>query len=338
MKQALTSDNETLIATINTKDKIILGLERQLEESEQQRIELLNSRTITISQGTSKKIYMNDLILQSFFEPGDAGRGFSIYNNRIYITDNFLYETGKNNLEIAISSTDTVSIELTQNGNDEYWLFEPATNFHGTKIISYAVFNNYNTVESNYQTYSIKFDVLYKGNNAPETVPDISGFSTEEDTPFTFTAAELLAGITDSDGDSLTISQITSPKGTITYHDATETYTFTPETNFNGNTTIDYIIDDGNGGLLPISKQVYVTAVNDPPEEVVAENTLPNIMEDTELQFSEAQLLVGIVDIVDGMKLHRRGWVSLSPKVRVRSQAIELSVGLLPQLLIIMEK
>ncbi|MEZ9417833.1 cadherin-like domain-containing protein, partial [Vibrio sp. 10N.286.49.E1] len=41
------------------------------------------------------------------------------------------------------------------------------------------------------------------------------------------------------------------------------TYTITPEENFNGEFSISYSVDDGNGGVTPAELDVTVTAVND---------------------------------------------------------------------------
>jgi hypothetical protein len=54
-----------------------------------------------------------------------------------------------------------------------------------------------------------------------------------EDTPYTLTEADLLAGFTDVDGDSLSVSDLTASNGTIRANED-GTYTFTPAANFNG--------------------------------------------------------------------------------------------------------
>ncbi len=85
--------------------------------------------------------------------------------------------------------------------------------------------------------------------------------TTEEDTPVTI---DVLANDTDLDGDTLTVTGASSPDGSVTIN-ADGTITFTPAENFNGETTISYTVEDGNGGTDTATVTVTVTPVNDDP-------------------------------------------------------------------------
>ncbi|TKF76781.1 tandem-95 repeat protein, partial [Vibrio kanaloae] len=72
------------------------------------------------------------------------------------------------------------------------------------------------------------------------------------------------------------------------------TYTITPEENFNGELSISYNVDDGNGGVTPAELDVTVTAVND--LSVIYDHDY-TINEDGSLTFTDEQLLAGTTDI-----------------------------------------
>ncbi|MGV2989008.1 tandem-95 repeat protein, partial [Vibrio sp. E150_011] len=97
----------------------------------------------------------------------------------------------------------------------------------------------------------------------------------------------------ESGGDSVTISDISMPNGTIT-DNGDGTYTITPDENFNGNFEIDYTVDDGNGGVSPAQLDVSVTAVND--AAVIYDQNF-SMDEDGTLRFTNEDLLVSATDI-----------------------------------------
>ncbi|WP_435532572.1 tandem-95 repeat protein [Vibrio syngnathi] len=72
------------------------------------------------------------------------------------------------------------------------------------------------------------------------------------------------------------------------------TYTITPEENFNGEFSISYSVDDGNGGVTPAELDVTVTAVND--LSVIYDHNY-TVNEDGSLTFTDEQLLAGATDI-----------------------------------------
>ena len=66
-----------------------------------------------------------------------------------------------------------------------------------------------------------------------------------EDTPVTYTAAQLLGNDTDVDGDTLSIASVTSGPGGTAVLNANGTVTFTPNANFNGAASFSYTATDG---------------------------------------------------------------------------------------------
>lgn len=97
------------------------------------------------------------------------------------------------------------------------------------------------------------------GNDAPVAEDDV--LEIDEDTSGT---VDVLGNDSDSDGDTLTVTMATCPAGPVVINDD-GTLTFTPDADFNGETTITYTVDDGNGGTDTGTVNVTVNPVNDAP-------------------------------------------------------------------------
>ncbi|QNI44622.1 cell wall protein/ swmB family [Synechococcus sp. WH 8101] len=100
----------------------------------------------------------------------------------------------------------------------------------------------------------------------------ISGFPVlpgHEDQTRIITSQELLAGITDPDGDSLSITSISvdpSQAGSISadpQHPGQ--YLFKPAADFNGSVQFHYTVEDGHGGSVQQTASMLVTPDNDAP-------------------------------------------------------------------------
>lgn len=96
----------------------------------------------------------------------------------------------------------------------------------------------------------------------PNAVNDTA--TTTEDSPVT---VNVLGNDTDPNGDTLTVTGASSPDGTVVVN-PNGTLTFTPDANFNGETTITYTVSDGHGGTDTATVTVNVTPVNDAPDAV----------------------------------------------------------------------
>ncbi|WP_425598983.1 tandem-95 repeat protein [Vibrio splendidus] len=115
--------------------------------------------------------------------------------------------------------------------------------------------------------------------------------------------SELLTGDEDGDsgetgGNEPSVGDVSIENALIT-DNGDGTYTITPEENFNGEFSISYNVDDGNGGITPAELDVTVTAVND--LSVIYDHDY-TINEDGSLIFTDEQLLAGATDI-DGENL-----------------------------------
>jgi hypothetical protein len=136
-------------------------------------------------------------------------------------------------------------------------------------------------------------------NEAPElTGTQATLVAGTEDTPYTLTKADLLAGFTDVDGDSLSVSGLTATDGTISAN-ADGTYTFTSAANFNGSVALSYNVIDGKGATVAATQSFSPAAVNDAPALTGTKATLVAGTEDTPYTLTKADLLAGFTD-VDG--------------------------------------
>ncbi|HRH92847.1 MAG TPA: cadherin-like domain-containing protein, partial [Agitococcus sp.] len=85
-----------------------------------------------------------------------------------------------------------------------------------------------------------------------------------EDTAYILSANDLLEGFSDVDGDILRVVNLTATNGALS-DNQNGTYTFTPNTNFNGVVNITYQVSDGHNGIVDVVNSFEVRAVNDNP-------------------------------------------------------------------------
>ncbi|NQD38888.1 tandem-95 repeat protein [Permianibacter sp. IMCC34836] len=195
-------------------------------------------------------------------------------------------------LSITSLTLATGSGTLIDNGNGS-WTFTPAADFNGDVAFSYSVSDGTATSSSTASlTVSAQSDAPVASS---VTLSDIN-----EDGSLIITAADLLAGASDVDGDSLSVTALTLATGNGTLIDnGNGTWTFTPAANFNGTVSLDYTVSDGANSASSTAS-LNVAAVNDAP--LATPVTLSDVAEDGSLIISAADLLAGASD-VDGNPL-----------------------------------
>ncbi|HGY57155.1 MAG TPA: tandem-95 repeat protein [Caldithrix abyssi] len=154
---------------------------------------------------------------------------------------------------------------VTNNGTDV--TYTPNSGYNGSDSFDYVASDGNGGLDT--ATVSVTISSV---NDRPVAVNDTA--TTDEDTPVTI---DVLANDSDPDGDAISISDVTQPaNGSVTNN--TTDVTYTPNANFNGSDTFDYVVSDGNGGLDTATVTVTVNSVNDRP---VATNDTATTDEDT---------------------------------------------------------
>ena len=155
---------------------------------------------------------------------------------------------GDNGGLITINADGSASFD--PNGEFDY-LAEGET---AQTVVSYTI------SDGNGGTDVAEVTILVEGlNDGPDAVDDEA--ETDEDTPVTIAVLE---NDGDPEGDPLEVISANSPNGDVVINDD-GTVTFRPDPGFNGTTTIEYVISDGNGGTDTATVTVTVNAVNDGP-------------------------------------------------------------------------
>ena len=156
---------------------------------------------------------------------------------------------------------------------DGSFTYTPATNYNGSDSFIYVA--NDGMTNSASATVNITINPV---NDAPVAVND--SYSINEDTTLTVPANGVLANDTDVDGDTLkAVLVATTTNGSLTLNQD-GSFTYTPNTNYNGVDTFTYKANDGtvDGNVATVT--ITVNAINDPP---IAVNDVYTINEDTTL-------------------------------------------------------
>ncbi|KFE68687.1 Ig-like domain-containing protein [Hyalangium minutum] len=149
--------------------------------------------------------------------------------------------------------------------------FTPAPDFSGTTSFTYTISDG----NGGFATATVNVTVTPV--NDPPTANDDT-LTVAEDSGAT--VVNVLVNDTSAPdvGETLTVVSVTQPAtgGTVTL--SSGVVTFTPAPNFNGTTSFNYTITDGNGGTDTATVNVTVTPVNDPP---TANNDTLTVAEDS---------------------------------------------------------
>ncbi len=164
--------------------------------------------------------------------------------------------------------------------------FTPNSNFSGNASFSYTVRDG--SLTSNAATVTVAVAPI---NDAPIAVGDT--FTANEDTPVTYTAAQLTGNDVDPENSPLTIASVTSGAGGSAVLNGNGSVTFTPDSNFSGNATFSYTVRDGSLTSNAATVTVAVAPVNDAP---IAVGDTFTVNEDTPVTYTAAQLTGNDVD------------------------------------------
>jgi hypothetical protein len=196
--------------------------------------------------------------------------------------------------DILSVSNLTASNGSLVNNNNGTWSFTPAANYNGSVNL------NYNVTDGNGgSTEAAQSFTLAAVNDAATLTGTKATLATgSEDTVYTISQTELLAGFTDVEGDSLSVSNLTASNGSLVDNN-NGTWSFTPAANYNGAVNLNYNVTDGKGGSTEASQSFTLAAVNDAPTLTGTKATLSAGTQGTAYTISQTELLAGFTD-VDG--------------------------------------
>ena len=163
-------------------------------------------------------------------------------------------------------------------------VYTPAADFNGPDSFDFTVEDLRQRFASDSNTLS--FDIV-SVNDDPVAVDDF-GFTTQEDTPITIALSDLLANDSDAEGDTLQIDAFGAETNGTVQSNGDGTYTFTPDANFNGVASFNYVVNDGNNATDQGTVEIIVGAANDDPLAVDDEFTT---LEDTAVTILPSDLL-----------------------------------------------
>ncbi|BFM40223.1 hypothetical protein OLK001_21490 [Synechocystis sp. LKSZ1] len=192
---------------------------------------------------------------------------------------------------LTVDSLTATNGSLVNNG-DGTWTFNPNSNYNGAVALSYNVIDGKGDSVAANQNFN-----LTAVNDAPIGTPAATLVSGTEDTPYLINANDLLQGFSDVDGDPLSITALTATNGSL-LDNGNGTWTFNPNSNYNGAVALSYNVIDGNGGTLAANQNFSLAAVNDAPIGTPTA-TLVSGIEDTPYLINANALLQGFSD-VDG--------------------------------------
>ncbi|EPU5388653.1 tandem-95 repeat protein [Vibrio parahaemolyticus] len=222
--------------------------------------DLFRSNLQTSADSTDKPLATTPVTLDAIEEDGGS----------IIITTEELLsnvdDEDKDTLSVENLIIDKGNGTLVDNG-DGTWTFTPQIDDDTEVSFTFDIIDDEDQVVSG----SANLDIL-PINDAPNAENDV--ITTEEDTSVTI---DVLVNDSDVEGDALSIqsASVPSEQGSVDIVDGK--LVFTPAENFNGETTITYIVTDGD--LTDEAKvTVTVTPVNDSP---VAVDDTTSIQEDT---------------------------------------------------------
>jgi len=183
----------------------------------------------------------------------------------------------------------TASNGTLVNNNNGTWSFTPAANYNGTVNLSYNVTDGQGGSTEATQSFTL----AAVNDAATLTGTKASLAAGSEDTVYTISQTDLLAGFSDVESDSLSVSNLTASNGSLVNNN-NGTWSFTPAANYNGSVNLNYNVTDGNGGSTEATQSFTLAAVNDTP---TATNESLTTAEDVPLVISAASLLGNDADV-----------------------------------------
>ncbi|RBQ11287.1 tandem-95 repeat protein, partial [Pedobacter miscanthi] len=160
------------------------------------------------------------------------------------------------NTDVNILGAGGVNVGTINIKADGSYTFTTSANYNGpVPVITYTIADGKGATAL--ATLAISITPVNDVPVATAIPPDIN---TPEDTPLNG-----LIGASDADGDILTYTLNTAPQNGTVKLNTDGTYTFVPNSNFNGTDSFTVTVSDGNGGTVNVVIPITVTPENDNP-------------------------------------------------------------------------
>uniref|UniRef100_UPI0034DE183A cadherin-like domain-containing protein n=1 Tax=Candidatus Thiodubiliella endoseptemdiera TaxID=2738886 RepID=UPI0034DE183A len=174
------------------------------------------------------------------------------------------------------------------NNNDGTWTLTPNANFNGQVQLSYKVSDTHSSVSANAGVNILPINHL-------PTVSGVVSLAGTEDQNLTITSAQLLANVSDIDGDDLTVINLSvvGDNAALTVNND-GTWSLTPNANFNGQIELNYDISDARA-TISSSANIDITPVNDAP--IISAIVNLSGAKDRNVNITTTQLLTNVSDI-----------------------------------------
>ncbi|MRG74168.1 tandem-95 repeat protein, partial [Alphaproteobacteria bacterium HT1-32] len=185
---------------------------------------------------------------------------------------------------LSVTGLSLAGGSVSDNG-DGSWTVTPGADVTGEITLTYSISDGTSSAAA---TATL---TLANANDAPDagTVTLSNG---TENVSYVLTAAMLLAGATDIDGDAVTVSGVSIDRGTVA-DNGDGSWTITPEADHWGATTVSYSLSDGQTTTAATTTLSW-DAVNEAP--VLGNPVLADAAEDNSYVIDAADLLAGTGD------------------------------------------
>ena len=188
-------------------------------------------------------------------------------------------DTDPNNDTLTAALVDDVTNGTLTLNADGSFSYAPDANFNGSDSFTYKASDG--SLDSNVATVNITVNAV---NDAPVATND--SYSTNEDTALTVAAPAVLSNDSDVENDTLAAVLVSNPSNGTLSLNADGSFTYTPDSNYNGPDSFTYKANDGTDDSNVATVSITVNAVNDAPACTSPQSGSTN--EDTALNASVA--------------------------------------------------
>ncbi|ENB2044657.1 tandem-95 repeat protein [Vibrio alginolyticus] len=247
--------------------------------------------TFDVSDGTDTVTANIDVSVTPENDPPVAGStSYTVHeDNSITISNEQLLANSSDvEGEVAIDSVSYSGADgVFQDNGDGTYTFSPNENFNGEVSLDVVV------VDEDGATDSTTAGITVLEVNDPP-IAGATSYSVNEDEVITISSEQLLANVSDVEGEVAIDSVSYSGSDGIFTDNGDGTFSFAPNANFDGDVSLDVVVVDEDGATAATNANIDVLPINDAP---VSGNLAYSVDEDNSITLSQEQLLAQASDI-----------------------------------------